>query len=327
MPDRRTFVGLVAGALLFDPLVVCAQQARKLRTIGWLSGGPQVNPSYQAYFTEVLRNLGWIEGTDFVYASRFANNRPEQLSVMVGELVRMNCDVIFSIGTQASLALKRVTTDIPVVLWGSGDPVANGFVASLARPGGNMTGLNFFSPELAAKRLQLMKDLLPRLALVAVLVDPTDANSADMLSATKAAAQALEIRIESVEVRSLADFDDAFDAVTRTRPGGMLTTESPLLVRRASEIAGFASAKQLPAIYPVREFADAGGLISYGPNLRALLRVEAGYVDKILRDAKPADMAIAQPTEFEMVINLKTAKVLGITIPQSVLLRADEVIQ
>ena len=298
-----------------------------MRTIGWVSVDPPVSPELQAFFTEALRPLGWVEGADFVYAKRFGDHTLERLSANVAELVQMNCDVIFALGTQASLELKRTTTVIPIVIWAIGDPVADGLATSLARPGGNFTGVSFVSNDLAAKRLQLMKEVLPRLSVVAVLWDTTDSKSALTFRETEAAARTLNIRIQSVELRSAADFDGAFDQMTRQRPGAMITIESMLTFLRRRETVEFASAARLPAIYPFREYADAGGLISYGLDLRAMLRKEAGYIDKILRGAKPADMPIAQPTQFNMVINANTAKALGLTIPQSLLLRADEVIQ
>jgi putative ABC transport system substrate-binding protein len=327
MMDRRTFVTLGAGAFVLGPLATQAQRTRKIRTIGWLSADPQVSPAYQAYFTAVMRRLGWIEGTDFVYASRFGDSRPERLSAMVVELVQMNCDLIIALGTEAPLALKQATTVIPIVIVSAGDPVANGLVPNLARPGGNITGMSWVSHKIAAKRLQILKELLPGLSLAAFLWDPNNSNNALLLEETERAGRGLSIQIQSVEVRKQADFADAFEVLARQSFGALIVADAILTFLRMREIVEFASANRLPTMNPFREFTDAGGLISYGANVKDMIKRTAGYVDKILRGANPAGMPIEQPTKFELVINLKTAKALGLTVPRSVLLRADEVIK
>jgi putative tryptophan/tyrosine transport system substrate-binding protein len=321
--NRRTFVTLGAGALLLGPLATQAQRTWKTRTIGWLSADPQVSPEIQAYFTAVMRGLGWIEGTDFVYSNRFGDSRPERLSAMIVELVQMNCDLIIALGTEAPLALKQATTVIPIVIVSAGDPVANGLVPNLARPGGNITGLSWVSHEIAAKRLQILKELLPGLSRAAFLWDPNNSNNALLLQETETAGRMLAIQIQSVEVRKQADFADAFQVLARQRVDALIVADAILTLSRLREIVEFASTNKLPTMNPFREFTDAGGLISYGPNLKDMITRTAGYVDKILRGTNPADMPIEQPTQFDMVINLKTAKALGITAPQSVLLRAQ----
>jgi putative ABC transport system substrate-binding protein len=242
-------------------------------------------------------------------------------------LVRLNVDIIMAAGTLGPLAAKRATSTIPVVMATAGDPVGSGLVTSLARPGGNVTGLSLMAPDLGGKRLELLKEVLPQVSRVGILWNAANPYSALVFNETESAAQMLGIQLQSIEVRSSDDFDSALTAATQHRAGALITVEDPLTVGHRKRIVDFAASNRLPAIYGLKEFVDAGGLISYGANLADLQRRAAGYVDKILKGAKPADLPVEQPTKFELVINLKTAEALGLTVPPSLLAIADEVIE
>jgi putative ABC transport system substrate-binding protein len=321
---RRKFISLLGGAAAW-PLAARAQQGGKRYTVGIFSAGGEPSPN-RAFF-DALRELGWVEGRNVVFEHRYAENRIEQLPELAAELVRLKVDVIAAAGTLAPLAAKRATATIPIVMTAAGDPLASGLVASLAQPGGNVTGMSLMAPDLGGKRLELMKEVLPRLSRVAVLWNATNLYSALVFKETQAAGRTLGIEVRSVEVRGPNDFDGAFEAATRLRADALITVEDPLTVGHRTRIAEFAAERQLPSVHGVREFAAAGGLISYGANLADLFRRAAYYVDKILKGAKPADLPVQQPTKFEMVINLKTAKALGLEIPPTVIARADEVIE
>jgi putative tryptophan/tyrosine transport system substrate-binding protein len=324
---RRAFIGTLAGSLLTASISAEGQQAAKVYKIGVLSAGPPGLSSTNAVFSQSLRELGWIEGKNIVIESRYAEDRLDRLPELAAELVRLNVDVIVTFGTLAPLAAKRATTTIPIVMSSAGDPLGTGLVASLARPGGNITGLSMMVPELGGKRLQMLKEISPAVSRVAILWDAANPYPALVFKETESAARTLGIQLQSLEVRSPGDFLGAFDAAARQRAGALLTVEDPLTVGQRTQIVGFAEKSRLPAMYGLREFVDAGGLISYGVHLGDLRRRAAGYVDKILKGAKPGDLPVEQPTKFELLINLKTAKALGLTIPPSVLGRADEVIQ
>ena len=277
--------------------------------------------------TEALRELGWVEGENVVFERRYAENRLERLPELAADLVRLKVDVIVAAGTLAPLAAKRATSTIPIVMTSAGDPLGSGLVDSLARPGGNVTGMSIMGPDLGGKRLELLKELLPRIARVAVLRNAATPNTAIVLKETQAAARTFGIEVQSLEVRGPDDFDGAFETMQRQHPDSLVTVEDPLTFNHRKRIADFAAGQQLPSLSGLSEFAVAGGLMSYGANNADLLRRAAGYVDKILKGAKPADLPVQQPTKFELVINLKTAKALGITIPPSLLARADKVIE
>ena len=321
--DRRTFIATVAGGFLAEPFAAVAEQSTKMRRVGLLSAGSVV-PALRAAFIESLANLGWIEGKNVIVELRYAENKHERLPELAAELIRLQPDVIVAGGgTLAPLALKRATATIPIVMAAAGAPVESGLVTSLARPGGNITGLSSNSLELAGKRLQLLKEILPAVSRVAVVWNAANPYPAVVLQQTKEAAPALGIEILSFEVRGPADIAGALESVMRQRPNALITVEDPLTFNERDYIVEFTARNRLPAMYGLREFVVAGGLIAYGANLADLLRRSAGYVDKILRGAKPGDLPIQLPTTFELAINLKTAKALGLTIPQSVLLRAE----
>jgi putative tryptophan/tyrosine transport system substrate-binding protein len=300
--------------------------AGKKYIIGRFSAGSATDPLVDV-FTEALRELGWVEGENVVFERRYAENRLERLPELAADLVRLKVDVIVATGTLAPLAAKRATSTIPIVMVNAGDPLGSGLVPSLARPGGNVTGTSLMVPDLGGKRLELLKELLPRLARVAVPWNAANPYPAIVFKETEAAARTLGIEVQSLEVRGPDDLDGAFEAARKQRPDAMITVEDPLTINYRKRIADFATGQQLPSLSGLGEFVAAGGLISYGANLDDLFRRVAGYVDKILKGAKPADLPVQQPTKFELVINLKTAKALGITVPPTLLARADEVIE
>jgi ABC-type uncharacterized transport system substrate-binding protein len=285
------------------------------------------NPALRTAFSDALRELGWVEGKTVAFEHRYAENWLEGLPELAAELVRLKVDVIAAAGTLAPLAAKQASSTIPIVMTAAGDPLGSGLVASLARPDGNVTGMSLMAPDLGGKRLELLKEVLPRLARVAVLWNAANPYSALLFKETQAAGRTLAIEVQSLEVRGPDDFDGAFEAARRQRPDALITVEDPLTASHRQRIADFTAEQQLPSLHGVREFAAAGGLMSYGASLPDLFRRAAGYVDKILRGAKPADLPVQQPSKFELVINLKTAKTLGLTVPLTLQASADEVIE
>jgi len=268
-----------------------------------------------------------VEGENVVFERRYAENRLERLPELAADLVRLKVDVIVAAGTLAPLAAKRTTSTIPIVMASCGDPLGTGLVASLARPGGNVTGMSLMAPDVGGKRLELLRDVLPNLTRVAVLWDSANPYTTIGFNETEVAARTLGVEVQSLEVRSPDDFDRAFEAAQQQHPDALVTVDDPLTLNHLKRIVDFTAVQRLPSVHLAREFAAAGGLVSYGTNMADVIRRAAGYVDKILKGAKPADLPIEQPTKFELVINLKTAKALGITIPPSLLARADEVIE
>ena len=327
MTDRRSFISALVLGLFAAPFTAEAQQAGKVYRIGSLNAGSPPPPEAPAVFPQALRELGWIEGKNVVFVRRYAEDRLDRLPELAAELVRLNVDVIMTVGTLAPLAAKRATATIPIVMGAAFDPVGVGLVASLARPGGNVTGLSMMVPELAGKRLQMLKEILPGVSRVAILWNAANPSPALVFRETEGAARTLGIQLQSLEVRGPGDFHSALEAATRQRAGALITVEDPLTYGQRTQIVDFAAKNRLPAMHGVREFVEAGGLMSYGVHVADLLRRAAVYVDKILRGAKPGDLPVEQPTRFELVINLKAAKALGLTLPQSLLLRADEVIE
>ena len=282
---------------------------------------------YSPLLFDNLRELGWIEGKNVTFEHRFAENRLERLPELAAELVRLNVDVIVAVGTLGPLAAKRATTTIPIVMLSAGDPLGTGLVDSLARPGGNVTGMSLMVPDLGGKRLELLKELLPRLSRVAVFWNAANPYPAIVFKETQAAGRTLGIEVHSLEVRGPDDLDGAFAAARQQHPDALISVEDPLIFTYRKRIADFAVAEQLPSLHGFSEEVKAGALIFYGANQPDLIRRAAGYVDKILKGAKPADLPVQQPTTFELVINLKTARALGLEVPPTLLARADEVIE
>ena len=323
--DRRAFISaLAAGAL--TPAIAGAQQAGKVYRIGYLSlrSGPAAQDEA---LRRGLRELGYIEGRTIAIEYRWAAWKDERLPELAAELVRLKVDVIVAAATLAAEAVKRATSTIPIVITGVGDPVGSGLISSLARPGGNITGLAVMSSELAGKRLQILHELLPRATRVAVLAHRRVSTTPLLTDEMRAAAQQAGVQLVVQEVNEAADLPAAFAAMQRERAQALVVQLSPLTTDHRQRVAELAAQHRLPAMYYNRDFVDAGGLVSYGPNLVEIYHRAAFYVDKILKGAKPSDLPVEQPTRFELVINLKTAKALGITIPQSILFRADHVIQ
>jgi putative ABC transport system substrate-binding protein len=329
-------VTLMAG-FLAAPLGVEAQQAVKVWKIAFLGGSLSAVPPFMQAFQQGLRELGYVEGQNIALERRSSEEKPEELLDLATQLVRLKVDVIVVDACGAPLnAASQATSTIPIVVAACNDDlVATGLISSLARPGGNITGLSELTPELGAKRLELLKEAVPRVRRVAVLWNPAyserfSANfrfwSSDWTE-MRAAAQAFGITLQSVEIRGPDEFDTAFSTMTKERADALIAFSDPLIVFRGRRIADLAAKSRLPAVYPSREVVDAGGLMSYGPSISDMFRRAAGYVGKILKGAKAADLPMEQPTNFELVINLKTARALGLTIPQSLLLRADEVIR
>jgi putative ABC transport system substrate-binding protein len=327
--NRRTFLcGLALGTLAL-PLAAEAQQAGKVYRIGYLgTSSPSLEPHYVEAFRQKLRDLGYIEGQNSVIEYRWAEGQDDRLPGLAAELVRLKADVIVTTGTPGTLAAKQATKTIPIVMASSGNPVQSGLVASLNRPGGNVTGLSIFAPELEGKRLELLKEAVPRLSRVALLWNPANPALTVIFQETQIAAQALRLTLQPVvEVRRVTDFENAFSTIAGARPQALVVLVDRLLLAHRRRIVDFAANSRLPAMYGYRDYVDAGGLMSYAPSNIDLFRGAAIYVDKILKGANPANLPVQQPAKFELVINLKAAKALGLTIPPSLRLRADEVIQ
>ena len=313
--------------LLIAPLAGDAQPLAKFARIGVLTLAVAPSTPLAEAFRQGLREHGYVEGQNLAFEYRYAEGRADRLPALAAELVRLKVDVIVTESTMAALAAKRATETIPIVMAIAGDPVKAGVVGSLARPGGNVTGLTLMHPELSGKRLQLLKEAVPRIALVAVIWNPTDPAAVDYLRETEVAARSLGLRLHAIEARAPAELDAAFKAVADARPSAFFTLPGGMFQDNQTRILEFAKKNRLPGVFPNRVFVEAGGLISYGPNLAASSRRAAAFVDKLLKGAKPADLPIEQPTKFELVVNLKTARALGLTIPASVLVRADQAIE
>jgi putative ABC transport system substrate-binding protein len=313
--------------LTLGTLVAGAQPAAKIPRIGVLHVGTATDPSNAAMFMQGLREHGYVVGKNIIVERRFGDNNSERMSEMAAELVRLKVEVIVTSTDLAIAAVKQQTQTIPIVMANSTDPVGTGFVASLAHPGGNITGLTGISPELNAKRLELLKEVVPGLSRVAIMWDPVVRGAVLDYNGTQSAARSLQLQIQAVEVSRVDDFDRAFAALTTGRAEALTVVGSPFTYANREQLARLAEKHRLPTMFGVRENVDAGGLIAYGPNLPDRWRRAAKYVDKILKGAKPGELPVEQPTEFELVINLKTAKALGLTIPPSLLRRADAVVQ
>ena len=321
---RRDFIKVVAGSAAAWPLAARAQQPGKVYSIGLFSAG--AFPALPA-FVEGLRRLGWVEGKNVVFIARSGENRLDRLSPLAIELVQLNVDVIVTVGTLAPLAAKQATTTIPIVMASAGDPVGSGLVDSLARPGGNLTGLSLMAPDIGGKRLELLKELRPGISRVAILWNATNPNAALVMKETTAAGGTLGLELQPFEVTGLNDIEGTLENAKRYQPDALIVVEDPLTVSSQKQIIDFAGTNRIPAIYGLREFVQAGGLMAYGASLSDLRQRAASYVDKILKGAKPADLPIQQPTKFELIINLKTARALGVEVPATLVSRADEVIE
>jgi putative tryptophan/tyrosine transport system substrate-binding protein len=319
------FLVPLALGLLVAPLAAQAQPAGKIPKIGVLHPGTPPTEGIPA-FQQGLHELGYVEGHNLAIEYRYAEDRAERLPHLAAELVRLQVDVIFALAPAAVRAAKQATGTVPIVALDlETDPVASGLVASLGRPGGNLTGLFLAMPELSGKWLQLLQEVLTRLSRVAVLGDPTI--NTPQFTATEAAAQGLAIPLQSLKVHRADDFEQAFEVATREGAGALLLLSSPLVTREGGRLADLAAQHRLPAISPFPSFAAAGGLMAYGPSVADMGRRCAMFVDKILKGAKPGDLPIERPTTFQLVINLKTAQALGLTIPPSLLFQADEIIR
>jgi putative ABC transport system substrate-binding protein len=325
---RREFIASAIGIALVRPAAAGAQQSGKLYHIGYFSPGERKpTPQLEEAFVGALRELGWIEGINVSFEYRYADNHLDRLPELAAQLVALKVDVIVAGGTLAPLSLKRVNATIPIVLTSAGEPLGSGLVSSLARPGGNITGLSLMATDLGGKRLELLRELLPGISKVAVLWNVANPYAAKVFAETERAAQTLQIAVQSVEIRKPDDFEVAFDSIRTGHPEALISIEDPLTFDHRKDIVEFAAKNNLPAVDGLREFAEEGGLISYGANLPDLSRRAATYVDKILRGAIPADLPVEQPTKFEFLINLRAAKALNLTILPELLARADEVIE
>jgi ABC-type uncharacterized transport system substrate-binding protein len=323
--NRRAFVtGL--GIVVTAPIAAMAQQPEKVRRIGFIeAGSSSVNGHFLDAFRQGLRDLGYIEGRQLIIDDRWAEGRSELYPDLLTDVIRLNADVIVVSTSAGTLAAKKATQIIPIVFVAISDPVSLGFVDSLSRPGGNITGFTSLAAEVGAKWVQLLKEIVPKASRLALLWNP-ETLPAPLLKGIQDAAKVRRVTLESFEVTDPSDLDRAFGAMTRSHVGGLIVYPDAVTVRHRARIVDLASKTQLPAIYMYPEFVQIGGLMAYGPSLPDLFRRSASFVDKILKGAKPADLPVEQPTKFELVINMKTAKALGLTIPPSLLLRADQVI-
>ena len=323
--ERRTFIALASAGLLAAPPAAPAQPAPgKTARIGLLGDVPSF---LTEAFRQGLRELGYVEGQNIAIDYRAPEWKYERLPGLAAELVRLKVDVIVAASPPATEAAKQATSTIPVVFTVSGDPVAEGFVASLARPGGNITGLATIAPELVGKQLEMLKAVVPKVYRVAVLQNPSQQGHARAVREAKGAARTLGVELQILQARTPAEIDAAFAAMSRQRTGGALVLRDAVYRAQRAQIVALAAKHRIPAVYGLREEAEAGGLMAYGASVPQLFRRAATYVDKILKGAKPADLPVEQPTKFELVINLRTARALGLTIPPSLLAQADEVIQ
>jgi len=324
---RREFITLLGGAAAW-PLAAHSQQPREVPRIGVLLPGTSASFAVRAKaFTDGLRDLGYVEGQTMAIEWKWAEDKIERIPELAAELVRANVDVIVTGGTSAATALKSATRTIPIVMAIIGDPVAVGLVDSLARPGGNATGFSTVAPELGAKRLELLKEIVPDAGSIAVVLNPKNPQSRIELNEMQAAARTLGLQVHPIEIASEATFDEAFADLTKSVAQAVIVLTDPILFSERKRIVALANRSRLPAIYFFHEFVKEGGLMSYGPSDADLFRRSAIYVDKILKGMKPSDLPVEQPTKFDLAINLKTATVLGLTVPPSLLARADEVIE
>jgi len=323
--QRREFLRILAGAGAASPLVARAQQP--LRIIGFMAGGsPSIQGTWAAAFAQRLRELGWTEGRTVTIEYRWAEGKSERVADIVAEFVRLKVDVIVTHSNPLVTAARLATSTIPIVFGAAGDPVSTGLVASLARPGGNITGLSLQQVDTAGKRLELLREVVPGFRRLAIMANINNAGAKLELADVQAAARGLGIPATTAEIRRATDIETAFESL-KDRADALYVCNDPFLNANGIRLNSLALAMQLPTIYNFRENVEAGGLMSYGANVPELFRRAADYVDKILRGAKPADIPVEQPTKFELVLNLKTAKALGLDLPPRLIARADQVIE
>jgi putative tryptophan/tyrosine transport system substrate-binding protein len=326
--ERRAFISGITGGLLAAPLAVEAQQAGKVARIGYLANHVASSPHLPEAFRQGLRDLGYVEGRNVVIEYRDAEGKLERLRALAAELVALKVDVMVSSAYPGTLAAKNATNTIPIIMVGVADPVRMGLIASLVRPGGNITGLTLLAgTEIVGKHLELLKAAVPNLSRVAVLWNPANPMHVLRLREVEVAGRSLRVQLQILKAQGPEEFDSAFAAMTRERAGALYVVGDPMLSQHRRRLAELAAKSRLPAVYELKDHAEAGGLVAYGPSLLDMYRRAATYVDKILKGANPADLPVEQPTKFELVINLKTAKALGLIIPQSLLLQADQVIE
>ena len=326
--NRRTFLAGTGAVLLAAPLAAEAQQAGKVHRIAFLGNSTAaLEANLVGPFREGLRELGYVEGQNIVIEYRWAEGKYDRFPALIAELLALKVDVIVTAGTPASLAVKKATTSIPLVMVAVGDPVATGIVMSFGRPGGNITGLTSMSQDLEGKRLELLREVVPKVSHVAVLWNSASPIQVIEEREARASAQVLGIKMLSLGVRTQEEIENAFAAIVRERPGALLVLADRLFLYHRTHIMDFAAKHRLPGVHAYRELVEAGGLMSFGPSYPGMHRRAAYFVDRILKGAKPADLPVERPTKFELVINLKAAKALGLTIPASLLQRADEIIQ
>lgn len=329
MLRRKMLVALGAGALA-APLFPFAQQQAKVWRVGFLSARrspPLLDLDYYGAFPRRLKELGYVDGRNLHIEWRFADGDYQRLPGMASDLVRLKMDAIMALGPPCASAAQKATTTIPIVIVVSGDPVAAGFVKSLARPGGNVTGLSNLAGDMGAKHLEMLLAIAPGLSRVAVLVNPANPAHAQIVKTIQAAAQKAGIKTITLNAQTPAEIDSALAAAAREQAGAVIVGLDPLFIQQVHQIASAASSYRLPSIFPNREYAEAGGLMSYGQNQAEIYRRAAEYVEKIFKGAKPAELPVEQPTKLELLINRKTAKALGLAIPQSLLISADKIIE
>ena len=319
---------IIILGILLGSLAAQAQQTGNVYRIGFLGNSTAaLEANLVGPFREGLRDLGYVEGRNVLIEYRWAEGKYDRFPALIGELLALKVAVIVTAGTPATLAVKKATTSVPLVMSAVGDPVATGLVASLARPGGNITGLTSTSEELDGKRLELLRQAIPKLSHVAVFWNPENPTLLTSLKEMRAAAQVLGMKVQVLEVKTPGELEETFKAIVRERPGALLVMADRLFLHNRQRIMDFATKQRLPVVPGHPELVEAGGLMSFGPSYPGMHRRAATYVDKILKGVDPADLPVERPTTFDLVINLKTAKALGLTIPQSLLQRADEVIQ
>jgi putative ABC transport system substrate-binding protein len=326
--DRRTFIGSVAAGILAVPLAAAAQQPGKVWHIGYLAPGPRPSDGAPpAALRKALQELGYVDGQNVTYVGRWAEGKTERLPSLAAELVGLKVDLIVAFGGKTAPAVKQSTSTIPIVFIGGGDLVDMGLVASLSRPGGNVTGVSDEAIELSAKRIELLREMMPSTKRIAVLWNMNDPAMTSRYREIEKAARVLRVEVQPLGVHESADFDQAFSTMSRERPDALLLVTDSLTSVNRKRVLDFAAARNLPTMYEYGFLVREGGLMSYGPDMDDLFRRVAVYVDKILRGAKPSDLPVELPTRFYLLVNLKTAKDLGLTVPPSVLLRTDETVQ